>query len=145
MADVLEELTADALTRAQVEDRVEDWAQRIAGLYGRIESWLPPGWSSRRTRRVRMIEEPMREVDLPPRELPVLDLLADEAPAATIEPRGLWIVGANGRLDLRRGADHHLILDRAANFEEPDWVLVPLSDRRRALPLDRSALSSVLR
>ena len=94
--------------------------------------------------RVRMIEEPMREVDLPPRELPVLDLLADETPAATIEPRGLWIVGANGRLDLRRGADHHLILDRAANFEEPDWVLVPLSDRRRAVPLDRSALSSVL-
>ncbi len=145
MADVLEELTADALTRSQIEARVEDWIRRIAGLYGRIESWLPSGWSARRTRRVRMLEEPMREVGLPPYELPMLDLLADGVPTAVIEPRGLWIVGANGRLDLRQGTDHHLILDRAPNFEDPDWVLVPLSDRRKALPLDRSALSSVLR
>ncbi|MCJ2031424.1 hypothetical protein MKK50_18835 [Methylobacterium sp. J-043] len=144
MADVLEELTADALTRSQVEKRVENWAQRIAGLYSQIDSWLPSGWSSKRNRRIQMHEEPMREVDLPAYELPVLDLLADGGSAAVIEPRGLWIIGANGRLDLRRGADHHLILDRAANFEEPDWVLVPLSDRQRAVPLDRAALSFVL-
>jgi len=144
MADVLEELTADALTRSQVEKRVEDWAQRIAGLYGQIDSWLPSGWSSKRTWRMRMLEEPMREVDLPAYELPVLELLADGVPAAVIEPRGLWIIGANGRLDLRRGTDHHLILDRAANFEEPDWILVPLSDRQRGVPLDRATLSSVL-
>lgn len=145
MTDVLEELTTDALTRAQVERRVDDWERRLSDLYDRIDVWLPAGWRSARDRHARMFEEPMREVGLPPRALPILDLIAGEALVATIEPRSLWIVGANGRLDFRRGPDHHLVIDRSAIFEPPSWFVVPISDRRQAVPLDRAAVIALLR
>ncbi len=145
MADVLEELTADTLTRAQVERRIDDWTRRIADLYDRIDAWLPEGWHSVRDRRTRLFEEPMREVGLPPRTLPILDLMTGDALAATVEPRSLWIVGANGRLEFRRGSVNHLLLDRSAIFEPPEWFVVPISDRSRAVPLDRAAVTSLLR
>lgn len=145
MADVLEELTADTLTQAQVERRIDDWTRRITDLYDRIDTWLPKGWRSVRDRRTRLYEEPMREVGLPPRALPILDLMAGDTLAATVEPRSLWIVGANGRLEFRRGSDHHLLIDRSAIFDTPNWFVVPISDRDRAVPLNRAAVISLLR
>ena len=144
MSDVLEELSGDTLTREQVERRVEDWARRIEELYGTIGSWLPPTWSAVSGKRVQMYEEPMREVGLPPRDLPVLTLMKDGEPVAAIEPRGLWIIGANGRLDLTRGDAHYLIVDTANNFDVSRWRLASLTDRRHHMPLDQATLSAVL-
>jgi len=145
MVDVLEELAGDTLARAEVERRVDDWARRIDDLYAQIASWLTTGWTVAANRRVtQMHEEPMRRVGLPPRDLPVLDLLHNGQRAATIEPRGLWIIGANGRLDLRRGAAHYLIIDAAENFEPPQWRLAALKNRQSSRPLDQNALRDVL-
>ena len=144
MSDVLEELTGDTLVRAHVEARIENWEHRIADLYALVGAWLPAGWTAASHRSVRMLEEPMREVGLPPRDLPVLDLLEGDKIAATIEPRGLWIVGANGRLDLSRDASHYLITDAAGNFEPPRWTITSVTDRRRRTPFDRTSLRDVL-
>ena len=86
----------------------------------------------------------MREVGAPPHYLPVLDLLDGGKTVATIAPRGLWIVGENGRLDLRRGASHHRIVDVAEIFEPPQWRLTAMTDPLRRTPLDRAALLAVL-
>ena len=144
MTDVLEELSGDAPTRAHIQARVEDWAHRIDDLYAALGMWLPPGWTATTARHVRMFEAPMREASVPPRDLPVLDLVQGGQPAATIEPRGLWIIGTNGRLDLKHGADHYLIIDDAENFAPSHWTFAPLVDRTRRVRLDKAALRTLL-
>ena len=38
-----------------------------------------------------------------------------------LQPRALWIIGKNGRVDLKCDGGRYLIVDAAENFEEPDW------------------------
>ncbi|MFI5015623.1 MAG: hypothetical protein ACHQAY_25080 [Hyphomicrobiales bacterium] len=144
MVKVLEEVTSGEMTPEHVKRRVDDWVQRVKGLYSRIESWLPSGWDAEQGRSTRMHAELMRQVKLGPRSLPLLDIFRDRVRRATIEPRGLWIIGANGRLDLTTEKDHFVIIDAADNFEPPDWQIAPFSNRTDLKALDRESLLSIL-
>jgi hypothetical protein len=144
MPRVLEETTTQEIDRSHIVRRVDDWVTRVERLYGQIESWLPSGWSARRRGTAQMHEELMQRFDVPLRNLPILELLHDGQSAGHIEPRGLWIIGANGRLDFFRGTDHFVIVDTAENFEQPDWQIAPFTDRRKAQPLNRDTLITAL-
>jgi Domain of unknown function (DUF4258) len=143
-ADALEEVVESSPNRKTIEQRVEDWVNRIDGLYQMVGEWLPGNWSADRYATVMMHEEPMRSVGLPPRTLQTLRLLHDGKNVGLIEPRGLWIIGANGRLDLSRGRDRWVILDTADPFDPPQWHYAALSRREQLYPFNREALQSVL-
>ena len=136
MTTVLEEVTEQKLDTDHVRRRVDDWEERLNDLYATIESWLPDGWTARMGPPVLMHAELMREFQVAPRQLPTLELADESGQSARLEPRGLWIVGANGRVDLKHDDHHYFIVDRAENFERPDWQAVR-ADRRR----DRSKVS----
>jgi hypothetical protein len=144
MPGVLEETTAPDIDRSHVERRVDDWLDRINKLYAQIQSWLPPGWTADRGGPGRMREELMAKFGVAARDVPVLELSYQGTPSARIEPRGLWIIGANGRLDLFRGRNHYIIVDTAENFATPEWRIAPLSDRRDLQRLTAQTLASVL-
>ena len=74
----------------------------------------------------------------------MLDLVRGGRRVAGIEPRGLWIVGTNGRLDLTRDDERYLITDAAEIFARPSWRIAPFSNRRQLKHLDRDELLSVL-
>ena len=76
--------------------------------------------------------------------MPVLRLFHNGELAGRIEPRGLWIIGVNGRLDFFRGPSHFVIMDTAGNFEPPNWRMALLSDRSRMSPLDRQTFVNAL-
>lgn len=145
MSTVLEEVTSDSLTRAHVEERLKDWVQRIENLYATVESWLPVGWNGERSRTVTMHAELMREFGVPPKELPILTILRGSEAVAFFEPRDLWIIGANGRLDLHVGDAHYIIIDTAENFQVPMWAIAPLLDRSRREPFNRDKLLAILK
>jgi hypothetical protein len=136
-ADVIEGVGGPPLKREYVERRVSDWASRIEALYRLIESWLPPGWRAERRGTVQMLEEQMRKVNVLSRDLPVLDLENHAGKTARIEPRGLWVIGANGRLDFSGGKDHYVIFDEAEKFAPPFWYMARLSDRTNLRPLSK--------
>ena len=144
MSNVLQEVTDTEITPAHVAQRVDDWVDRIDALYAEIAGWLPGNWTAARQRTVRMDEEMMRKFGIPARDLPVLDLLQGGRRAASVEPRGLWIIGANGRLDLTTHKGHYVILDVAENFASPEWRIAPVSDRRCFEVFDRTKLQAVL-
>jgi hypothetical protein len=144
MPRVLEEVTGPEMDQNHTARRVDDWASRIDQLYAQIESWLPDGWTADRNDTVRMHEELMQKFGIAPRNLPVLRLSYQSKPSARIEPRGLWIIGANGRLDLFRGNSHYIIVDTAENFGPPDWHIAALSDRRNLKKLSRETFIAVL-
>ena len=142
--NVLEVLTEERVDRAHVERRVEDWKHRIAALYGDVSAWLPAGWRAEAGGSLAMREELMRRFGVPEQQLPVLVLVRDGQMRGKLEPRGLWIIGANGRVDLTLPDRHFLFVDRAESFDPPDWQVASILARREQKPFNRETLVDVL-
>lgn len=144
MNDVLEEVTSETITKDHVVKRVDDWVDRLNKLYEVVEGWLPPGWHAEQRGVAIMAEEMMRKFNIRPRDIPVLQLKSGDGRSASLEPRGLWVVGVNGRLDLLIGPKHFLIVDRAKNFATPDWQIVDFHKRKEFEKFDKARLAIAL-
>ena len=136
MSNVLDDVTDDTIDARHVCRRVDDWEARVKHLYATVSEWLPDGWTARAGAPVRMHEELMRRFDLTPRQIPTLLLANGSGKSAVLEPRVLWIIGANGRIDMKCGTRHYFIVDLAGNFEAPQWQAANVEQR-----LDRVALT----
>jgi len=99
-------------------------------------------------------EELPQRVGVPQEEQPKIDVLRvirpDGTNAAIFFPRGLWIIGANGRIDLRiirpiGGSETYLLLDQSEPFSGPaQWVRIPIGSPFEREPFDPSWLVSSL-
>ena len=143
--DTIEELTEykDRIDRAHVERRIEDWQHRVVTLYDHLEGWLPPGWSSQRRLDVVMDEQVMRNVGLSAKRLPSL-VLQHGTFAVRLQPRALWIMGANGRIDIVSPVRHAVIVDRADLYDSPQWTIAPFLDQLAQYPLTRESFVETL-
>ena len=136
MSNVLDDITDETIDARYVQRRVDDWEARVKRLYATVSNWLPDGWTARAGAPVRMHEEMMRRFDVAARQIPSLLLANGSGKSVVLEPRGLWIIGANGRIDMKCGARHYLFVDIAGNFEAPQWQASSVEQR-----LDRVALT----
>lgn len=103
--------------------RVEDWLQRIALLYRDISTWADRnGWSHASGSPVPMNEELMQRAGLLPREQASLVLTSPKGDRVWFKPKGLWIIGANGRVDVYTLKELLLLVDTARQFEPAHWV-----------------------
>lgn len=129
MGTVLEDVTSESIDAAHIRRRVDDWEERLGGLFATIGGWLPDGWEARQGAPVVMDEELMRRFDVAAKRMPTLELRDRAGHVARLVPRGLWIIGSNGRVDLKRDGRRYLIVDMAENFEAPDWQAAPAEQR----------------
>jgi hypothetical protein len=141
---VLEELTGDELTTEHVQHRVKDWVTRIDTLYTKIKEWLPADWTATQGNSVTMSEELMATMDIPPQQLPTLELMHDGVIQVTLRPYGLWIIGTNGRVDLIKGRERYLLLDHADTFETAQWHVALATSRRDSELFDGKWLQALL-
>jgi hypothetical protein len=142
------EFNADGSTfnRAHILERVDDWENRINGFYDKVSQWAKDaGFRTERTRKVLMSEELMQKFAVPDRELPVLDIVRENQTAASFVPLGLWIIGANGRINVVTHAGTYILVDRASELGNPEWVLVDREDRHRFSPFDEAAFAGLVR
>jgi hypothetical protein len=145
MNDVLDEVTNESITKEHVEKRITDWIKRLNSLFKEIESWLPKGWNSEQKKSVVMAEEMMEKFNIKSRKIPLLELKSEDGNAtATLTPRGLWIIGSNGRVDLIVGDKHYLIIDQAENFAQPNWQIVNFKERKNFDKLTKSRFVAAL-
>ena len=124
--------------RAHVMRRLLDWHKRVHDLYDSIEQGLGPDFVFDRSGKRRTMEEMVQRTGISAAAVPAIDILRIERPKgrllATILPRYLWILGANGKLDLRlhrqggRVASYALTDRSRPLSSEPLWYLVPSSD-----------------
>ena len=143
--DVWERTSEGIFTRTQVIEEVEDWVCRVSALYDDIRAWL----GNRRdlhfeqSRAVTMSEEMMQEFAVTDRDIPVLDVLNVDQVIASFVPRGLWMIGSWGRIDVitRNGTQMLIALGGPGNRE---WQLVSASDRRRTDKFDKDALLALV-
>ena len=126
--------------RKRVVDEVENWQTRLAQLYADVTTWLGPRASLRveQTRFVTMSEELMRKFAVSDRDLPILDILASRRVLASLVPRGLWLIGAWGRVDvITSGRTTILVAIKAGGAYT--WRFAPSADRRDLQDLNREA------
>jgi hypothetical protein len=138
--DVWEKTGEGVFRRAQVVEEVEDWVHRVRGLYDEIQTWLGnrPDLHCEQSRSVIMSEEMMQRFAVTDCEIPVLDVLDANQVIASFVPRGLWLIGSWGRIDvITRDLTHVLVaLREEGNFE---WRLVS-PETRQLKPFDKNAL-----
>ena len=127
--------------RSYVMERVEEWAHRVEALYAEIAKWTSHinGIWPVQNRTVEMSEELMQKFAVPDRELPVLDIVRDKEPVISFIPRGLWIIGANGRIDIITRTETRALID-VGKAGRTDWRLVDTSDRRQTRAFDETVL-----
>ncbi len=142
---VLDEVTSDNVDTPHVERRVDDWEERLNGLYQLIGELLPDGWKSREGLPVTMHEKMMQAFDVPAREIPTLELHSETGTIVKLAPEALWIVGNNGRVEMKSNGHWYRITDRSQIFKPPKWESVRSDRRREKHALTREWLAEVLR
>ena len=106
----------DAVTvdKGHIQRRVDDWLHRLTALYAEISIWADQnGWSHTPRRPVSMHEELMQRAGLPARDQPSLILTPPKGERIWFKPKGLWVIGANGRIDIYTTTDLLLLVDTA--------------------------------
>jgi hypothetical protein len=124
---------------------VDDWLHRVERLYSDVREWLDDSKDLRfeQTRTVTMSEEMMQEFAVTDRELSVLDVLRNDQVVASFVPRGLWLIGAWGRIDVIT-RDRTWILVAIKNLEKLEWQLASPDDRRRMRSFGKSTLLEMI-
>lgn len=142
---VWEETTDGYFTRANVQQRVTDWEQRVTHLYSEVKRWLErqPTLRAEETRTMIMSEELMQEFAVADVNLPILDILQGRQPIASFVPRALWVIGSNGRVDLITRTETYFVVD-SGTPPSWGWRLVNKINRQRDMPFEEDALLSVI-
>lgn len=130
---ILEDELADDLAHAiegadvskeRIGRRVEDWLDRLHHLFEQIKAWAASrDWTIEDGRPVPMREEMMAKFGCPERQQPTLYLYAPNGRQVWIKPKALWVIGANGRIDIYGPDNVFVLIDVAEAFENPRWIL----------------------
>ena len=144
------------ISREHVLERLRDWRDRVHKLYNEIERELQGSTfrSDRVGKHISSEELPLR-VGVSETEQPKIDILrivrSDDTDAAVLSPRGLWIIGANGRIDLRiippvGGSQTYMLVDHSEPLTGPaQWLRMPIGSPFEREPFTVPWLLSKLR
>lgn len=117
-------LTENKMTQQQVQARVDDWMIRVHRLYDQIKDWLKPLAAVRfdEHQNATLYEELMQKFGISPQPMPTLDIYEGDHLIARLKPIGLWIIGANGRVDLMSHEGGVILVDESQPFQPSQWV-----------------------
>lgn len=125
--------TATGVTKESVEERVAEWKRRLRSLYAEVRTWgKQNAWSVSDDATVGMNEELMQRTGVSPTNQPVLRLDGPKG-YALFKPKGLWVIGANGRIDLYTSKGAYVLVDLADYGASPRWTIFRTSDKREGI------------
>ena len=128
--EVAEEGAEPLLTKEHVEERVADWQSRLTGLFDQVSVWAKSaGWVVDSHSAAPMHEELMRKYGVPAALQPLLRV-ENAKGYALFKPKGLWVIGANGRIDLYTSKGSFIIVDLADYKGSPKWTIFRVTHKR---------------
>jgi len=130
-----------------VQHRVVDWIRQLGLLFREVESWIPSSSSLEITKSTipQVAEEMMREVGVPPKNVPVLTIFSGKHRIAFV-PSARWIVGAFGRVNISTNKKQYILLDvRADENSKSDWQIVTDDIHKATKPFTRAVFLQILR
>jgi len=139
---ISEEVKVD---KAHVEKRVKDWKKRISDLYAAVKDWTRHTEYSLKTGgKLTIYEELMAQFNVHPAQVDTADIYKEERIILTIKPKGLWIIGANGIIDILSAKGSYIIVDIAEQFKTPKWKLFN-GDKRNGVDLTKQSFLNLLK
>jgi hypothetical protein len=134
----------------QIETRADDWIERLRELRSQMAAWLqthdlaqlsivdqPP---------VSMSEELMQRFMVQPKMMPMFEIRAGNRRVMRFQPKGLWVIGANGRVDLITKAAAPILVDQSEPLSRPsNWQLYDPGNRSRSVPLTPETFRDLVR
>lgn len=128
-----ENIRIEYTNRLEVKSRINDWRSKISQLYSQINETLSKLGNcivDKSGSKVILYEEKMQEFNLPPEELDTADVYFNNKLLFALKPRGLWIIGGNGRIDILTKNKIFYLINNADMFKEPDWYLYNNSETK---------------
>ncbi len=144
--DPIEDFDDDELEidKSYVQRRVDDWIKRLEELRALIAAWAGQnGWKTSDLT-VAMDEELMQNHNIPAKQVPGLTLTGPKNELVSLKPKGLWVIGANGRVDLYSPKGAYLLVDIADHFQPAKWVLYRPGDRKEGQPFAPALLATMV-
>jgi hypothetical protein len=116
--------------------RLHDWRSRVHALYDEIQRHLSDSYTWDRSCKQRSWEARIQQAGLAEDDVPAVDTLRivrNGQTVAQLVPRMLWIIGANGRIDVivtsHQAGRLFMLFDRSAPFaNQSDWRIVRPAD-----------------
>ena len=133
--------------KQRIVQRVREWHERLLELYSRIQQWLPRdlGYEIDTSGQTLMNEELMSKYDVEPVNLPTLKIKRNDDIVLLFQPKGLWVIGANGRVDVFGKNSNWLLVDFSEQFSaHTDWKLAIPEDRRNFIDFTEPAFLEML-
>ena len=131
--------------KKHIEKRVRDWKKRVSDLYSTINLWLNgSGYILRFGPKSTMYEELMSQFGIEATEIDTADVYKDKTFILTIKPKGLWIIGANGRIDILTIKGSFMLIDEAEQFQPPQWKLFN-GDKHNGIALSKNVFLNLLK
>jgi hypothetical protein len=140
-------MSEQEIDKQYVETRVEDWLFRVNSLYESVRQALSNSSNvhCHKTSSIQMHEELMQRFGVDAVDVPTLDIIKDEETVATFKPIGLWVIGANGRIDILSEKGAYIVVDSATFGDKADWKVYTPTNRRNARDLDQSFIKELVK
>lgn len=134
------------IDKSYVEQQVEEWKQRIDSLYSFVQNSIASmnDVSFDKNRQTTMNEALMREHHVNPQTVPILDIYKSGQLVASFKPVGLWVIGANGRIDILTEKGAYILVDKAEENGSPNWEVFSPQERRAGAPFDSSIIDKLV-
>ena len=141
-----ESLTCEYMDTSYIKQRVDDWQTRVHDLIKLIEQWSENNNSVKikPTRKQKMHEGLMKTFEVPMVELESADIQINSKTVIVLKPFGLWIMGANGRVDLLTAKGNFVLVDEADKFQTPKWKLYLKSDKKQGIDFTKESFYQLL-
>ena len=136
------------LSSTDLVKRIDNWLDRLSQLRQTVERWI----QERAELDLRLEDAPavpMREYlmqvhHIQERSMPAFKIMKGSQQLALFRPVGLWVVGANGRVDVFTAKAAPILVDSAAEFEKPAWKLYMNKSPRNAIEFNKESFYKVL-
>jgi hypothetical protein len=130
-----------------IQHQVGNWLERLSELYSFVENTLKnsKGIECKSNRHMTMYEELMQKYDVDPAEVPILDIYKNKTIVASFKPVGLWVIGANGRIDILTKSGAFILVDVAGKLENSKWKVYTPKNRTEGIDFDDTFINELVR
>jgi hypothetical protein len=112
-----------------VNEEVNDWLRRLSGLRAMVTGWVSDkpalGLSVQDEPPILMHESLMKQFQVQQAQMPAFKVSSSSSQrVALFRPLGLWVVGANGRVDVITKSEVAMLVDLSEPMSaEPNWKI----------------------
>lgn len=141
-----EALQITLMDKDHIVKRIIDWKKRVSNLYKESKSWIKerPDLSMTIGNPTAMYEGLMQSFQIKSTEVDTADILKGKKIMLSFKPKGLWLIGANGRVDIISRVGNYILIDIADQFEAPNWQIFRATNRQKGRPFNQAELFNLI-